>query len=319
MVGRKRPRLPSSGTSLDEEDYLRTVEGYEEGDTKPLPVPIVDVDSPSPKKRPAGPLKEGLGGNSPRTPSAVLGAESTAAFSRNLRSVVALVPAAVGPTPRTPEMPTLSSQSRAPSRSSSRSAREVPVNDASEVGETEPPDGACSFPLHLVSNGLIWHVMDFLDHQGHLRIGNGELDGIAQMSPACWDNRYALPVIALTIQTLAIAPTLSITLRRWAKRLNLVFPGVPRGRLPNRRLLRPWDVPSVWPYGLWGLASRVVSKFLGRKKPPMEAHFIADLSDLATRAGHELWVIATMVSTLFVVLDSPWFWHVLLGFGNPAE
>src|SRR6218665_4184463 len=106
--------------------------------------------SPSPKKRPAGPLKEGLGGNSPRTPSAVLGAESTAAFSRNLRSVVALVPAAVGPTPRTPEMPTLSSQSRAPSRSSSRSAREVPVNDASEVGETEPPDGACSFPLHLV-------------------------------------------------------------------------------------------------------------------------------------------------------------------------
>src|SRR6218665_1816936 len=141
MVGRKRPRLPSSGTSLDEEDYLRTVEGYEEGDTRPLPVPIVDVGSPSPKKRPAGPLKEGLSGNSSRSPSAEVGAESTADVARKVRSVVTLVPAAVDPTSRTPEMPSLSSQSRAPSRSNSIGAREVPVDDASVAGETEPPDG----------------------------------------------------------------------------------------------------------------------------------------------------------------------------------
>lgn len=232
---------------------------------------------------------------------------------------MAQVPAAVDRGLRTPEMPTLISQTREPSRPPSSATQQMPVDEASEVGETKPPDGACSFPLHLVTNGLVWDVMDFLDNQGHLRIGHRELDGIAQMSPASWDNRYALPVIALTIQTLAIVPTLSISLRRWAKRLNLVFPEVPLGRLSNRRLLRPWDDPTVWPYGLWGLASRVVYKFLGRKKPPMEAHFIADLSDLATRAGHELWMMATMVSTLFLVLDSPWFWPVLLGFGKPAE
>lgn len=85
--------------------------------------------------------------------------------------------------------------------------------------------------FEVLSSGLVIQVVYGAGKV--VSIGNRELDEIAQMSPACWDNRYALPVISLTIQAQAITPTLSISLRHWAKRHNLFFTDVPRGNLPN--------------------------------------------------------------------------------------
>lgn len=78
---------------------------------------------------------------------------------------------------KSPAMPVLVAEGRESSLPKRSEGCELPlaIMAAADDGREDP---TCSFPLHLVSHGLIFHVLDYMSRQGHAQITNRGLDEI---------------------------------------------------------------------------------------------------------------------------------------------
>lgn len=309
MPKRKRGRARSSSeSSWNEDQFRRTVEGDDVLEQDQDEVQIVEVGLPLEYKNNCDPslggMSKDVGGLAQPVTNAVDGAASVGKISVN-----ASVGTSLAAVTRSPDMPLLESEMDIPRPPECRAVRDPPPDDGAN-DNFDAEEGSSSFPLHLVSDGLTFHVLEVVMDQGHLLISNQQLNEISRLSAAAFDNRYKLTVIVFSVQALALTLDLDVTLRRWAKGENLVFskPLTFQSELPR---VQPWDNPYLGSNNIWSPASRIASRFASQKKPPTESRFHADLTNCS---GHQPWVIPLIVSTLFVVKDSSWFWPVLLSY-----
>ena len=197
-------------------------------------------------------------------------------------------------------------------------ARSASTSVGGSVARGRNLAGVCGEPsFRLLTGGVVTMVLKYLAKQGHLSVTANDLTTLMQIPGEVAENSQTVPVIVALVQTLAGTLSLRTAFVRWAKRENKVVNLPPRNVPYVGPVLRPWEVPRLWPFGLWSLAAQVTSRFLGQSQPPVEGVFLGGLGDLFRQTENEPWVLEVMVAALFVIKDATWFWGTLLAYNEP--
>lgn len=170
--------------------------------------------------------------------------------------------------------------------------------------------------LKLIVGGAVKLVLRHLCRQGHLGVTAHGMLRIMRRTKETREYSPAIPLIFLTVQTLASTTCGSArtSFERWAIENENTIHLPPKGAPYNGPTLRPWDSPGLWKFATWSLASDLVAKFLSREYTPVEWKFVASIGDLFRQSEAEPWALEVMVFTLFKVLNETWFWEVLLSY-----
>jgi len=136
----------------------------------------------------------------------------------------------------------------------------------------QPLDAGSAFACLPVAHGIIAAALEYIAQQDHLHITREDLLRISKHSSATWDN------------TMATTRECSAALHRWAGSENMVLPSSVEALETGSPPLQPWEEGLPWSNSPWSLATRIVSKFVSKDKPPVEGLFLDELADIARTA-----------------------------------
>src|SRR5688572_19825592 len=157
--------------------------------------------------------------------------------------------------------------------------------------------------------GLVWIVLNFLFKKGRLDLSESDLDELVSSSVHVTELAEAVPIILLTVQTVATTPRINRVLRKWAVGVEGLAALDPT---PTPLVdLKPWDGPQFWSFEDWAQAAEVVARFLLCPEIPLEAEFKARVVDIRDLAGTQGWKIPIMVATLFGLRKATWLWDLM--------
>lgn len=189
--------------------------------------------------------------------------------------------------------------------------------EANVVAQPLPAENTGFLPSftdwHFQLAGYTWIILDHFEQKGNLVITDEDL---AQLRPHVPPSLKELDVTALVLvvlQTLARSRNAHVIFQVWSKRAGKII--VPREDETPRSVptLRPWITKSAWNFGSWGLALRVIARFLSQREPVSEGMFCQSLQEMSTMTEGNFWAVEVMALVLYMVLDQDWFWPVMFG------
>ena len=193
-----------------------------------------------------------------------------------------------------------------------------PGRNVASNSPTTARDEACNTPsFRLMAGGVVSLTLQYLHKQGHLGVTQKDLGRMTELCATVRDNAQLIPVVVATVHALVGIPLLRRTLVRWSRKENVQFDVLPKtGKSPGV-ILRPWEAPTLWSFGVWSVATQLAAKFAGQRRPPIESIFSGRAEGIYRQVEHEWWVVEAVIATLFIIKDSSWFWPLLLASQDP--
>lgn len=160
--------------------------------------------------------------------------------------------------------------------------------------------------------GGIFHViLRYCHHKGHVELDRAGIQEIKDVDQALAGETDAISVVLLALQTLASTPDAADIFMGWAKKEEKEEEvRMDNGIVLGPRLV-PWKRRDLWSFGLWSIATEVVTRFLDRGVNRTEQEFNQGLEDLRAIIKEDSWVIAIISFTLYRVRANTWFWPTL--------
>ena len=159
--------------------------------------------------------------------------------------------------------------------------------------------------------GLVWIVLKFLFQKGSLDLTEADFDELVNSSVHITELTEAVPIILLTVQTVATTPQINRILRKWAEGLENVVGLELTPDSTSLVKLKPWDGPQFWSFEAWARAAEVVARFLIYPEIPLEDEFRARIAEVREEAGTQGWTVPIMAATLFGIRKATWLWRLL--------
>lgn len=188
------------------------------------------------------------------------------------------------------------------------------------VGEDSPESSRMASPSlesEVVTNvprlrmdGIAWIVLKSLADLGRLEMTRSEYRELLSKSPVMRQNSEMVLITIATVQSLASYPQIREAVENWAS----VISGILVRDLSCMGFghsLEPWNCRNLWAFDLWAAVNRILPKFLVLDITTDAQDFINRMQEdplLSDRSPSE---IEMVVSALFTIRDSPWFWPFL--------
>jgi hypothetical protein len=182
---------------------------------------------------------------------------------------------------------------------------EVPDNDPYFVGRM-------TTTTRLRLSGVIWNVLQWLYKVQTLDLSDVEMDALSRSSSIVKSLDEAIPLVLVTVQTLAGVPQLGRILDGWAGKDQEQTGTEPAEGLGKDPSYTPWLGFNYWTYDCWVVAQEVISSFLTRGSDMPEALFLESLREEKEIAGLHRWKVPIIVATLYSIKKAPWLWPLLL-------
>jgi hypothetical protein len=159
--------------------------------------------------------------------------------------------------------------------------------------------------------GLVWIVLNFLCKKMCLELTEADFEELVNSSVHITELAEAVPIILLTVQTVATTHKINRVLRKWAEGIEDLAELNPTPVPDSLERLKPWDGPQFWSFEDWARAAEVVARFLLCPQIPSENEFRARVADIRELAGTQGWKVPIMVATLFGLRKATWLWNLL--------
>lgn len=152
-------------------------------------------------------------------------------------------------------------------------------------------------------------VLRYLHDRGHIVVAKKDVDYFVEASATLGEmGARAVPLMLVTIQTLACTPSAKEYLLFWAKRERMT--GVPDlcDKAIKNRNIRPSNMAPLWTFEMFSLASLISSKFLNQGAPEDTFARSKSLGDVFDMVGNECPDVDIIIIILYLVRASPWCW-----------
>lgn len=179
------------------------------------------------------------------------------------------------------------------------------------LGEAAPDPVQIVRTTRTQLGGLVWIVLKFLLQKGSLDLTEADFDELVNSSVHITELTEAVPIILLTVQTVATTPQINRTLRKWAEGLESLAGLESTQDSSSLMKLKPWDGPQFWSFEAWARAAEVVARFLIYPEIPLEDEFRARIAEVREEAGTQGWTVPIMAATLFGLRKATWLWCLL--------
>lgn len=120
-----------------------------------------------------------------------------------------------------------------------------------------------------------------------------------------------LPLITVTVQTLAGTPGVKRKFCSWANKGKLEVGSFPLNRTRSVRLLAPWEDRRLWNFEVWSVAAQLAIRFIALQNPVDEEQFLEGMVDLEKQLPNDNGTVKVMVATLFRLKSIVWIWPLI--------
>lgn len=159
--------------------------------------------------------------------------------------------------------------------------------------------------------GVVWALVRYFHEKERLDFSRADLDGLIGGSSFLRDGVDLIPLVVVTIQTVATLPQNGNAIEKWREESGNSTILVAPLRASERRL-RPWDDGHIWNFRAWILAMEISHRFFAQKPQTLEEVFLASLTDLIDPLSKEWWKVEVITLTLHTLKRAAWFWPLLM-------